>query len=284
MPSPSYDEEYAYLEQRIDALKTNKTGDERQTEGEVFDKKTLMTIYTFMKRGLIDKVHYPISTGKEGNVFYATDEDGDPLALKIYRTSTSTFKRVSKYIEGDPRFKGITGNRWKFIYAWAAKEYRNLERYYEMELPVPEPIANDKNCLLMEYIGDEQSPAPQLKDAYMENPTEVYDDVVSFIIDGWRDSHLVHGDLSEYNILLQDGEIVVIDVGQAMTNDFFNAKELLDRDIANINRFFKNRGADIIDPEKIKEEVFAPEDEDEDDDEDEEFDDEEYEEEEDEEE
>ncbi|AMH93860.1 serine/threonine protein kinase RIO1 family [methanogenic archaeon ISO4-H5] len=264
MPSTSYDEKYAYLEQRIDALKTNKTGDERQTEGEVFDRKTLMTIYTFMKRGLIDKVHYPISTGKEGNVFYATDEDGEPVALKIYRTSTSTFKRVSKYVEGDPRFKGTTGNRWKFIYTWAAKEFRNLERYYDAGLPVPEPIANDKNCLLMEYIGDEGRPAPQLRDVAMENPTEVYDEVVSFIIDGWRDAHLVHGDLSEYNILMMDGEPIVIDVGQSMTNDFFNAKELLDRDIVNINRFFKNRGADIIDPETIKKEVFKPKSEDED--------------------
>ncbi len=268
MPSESYDEQYAYLEQRIDALKTDKVGDERQTEGEVFDKKTLMTIYTFMKRGLIDKVHYPISTGKEGNVFYATDEDGDPVALKIYRTSTSTFKRVSKYIEGDPRFKGTTGNRWKFIYTWAAKEFRNLDRYYEAGLPVPEPIANDKNCLIMEYIGDENGPAPQLKDVPLENPTETYDEIISFIIDGWRDAHLVHGDLSEYNILMSEEGPIVIDVGQSMTSDFFNAKDLLERDIINVNRFFKNRGADVIDPEKIKEEVFAPAEEDDDYDED----------------
>ena len=280
MPSESYDEQYAYLEQRIDALKTNKTGDERQTEGEVFDRKTLMTIYTFMKRGLIDKVHYPISTGKEGNVFYATDEDGDPVALKIYRMSTSTFKRVGKYIEGDPRFKGIAGNRGKFIYTWAAKEFRNLDRYYEAGLPVPEPIANDKNCLIMEYIGTPERAAPQLKDVVLENPTETYDEIISFIIDGWRDAHLVHGDLSEYNILMSDEGPIVIDVGQSMTSDFFNAKELLDRDIVNINRFFKNRGADIIDPEKIKEEVFAPaeEDDEDEDSEDEEFDEEEEEE------
>ena len=262
MPSPSYEEQYAFLEKHIDALKTNRTGDERQTEGEVFDRKTLMTIYKFMKRKLVDRVHYPVSTGKEGNVFYATDPDGDPLALKIYRTSTSTFKRVATYIEGDPRFRGITGNRWKFIYAWASKEFSNLERYYDAELPVPEPVAVDQNCLLMEYVGDETGPAPQLKDVELDDPTDTYDEVISFIIDGWRDAHLVHGDLSEYNILMEDGEPVFIDVGQAMTADSFNAKDLLDRDIRNINRFFKNRGAEIIDPDTIKEEVFAPEDDD----------------------
>ncbi|MDR1404427.1 MAG: serine protein kinase RIO [Candidatus Methanoplasma sp.] len=253
---PSYDEKYSYLERRVDALKTNKTGDERRTDGEVFDRKTLMTIYELMKGGFIDTIGYPISTGKEGNVFYATDEDGDPLALKIFRTSTSTFKRVTRYIEGDPRFKGVAGNRWKMIYAWVNKEYRNLQRYMEAGIPVPEPITFEKNCLLMEYIGDENCPAPQLKDVAIDDPTEMYDEVLSFIIDGWRDAHLVHGDLSEYNVLVWEGEPILIDCGQAMTNDFFNAKDLLVRDIGNINRFFRSRGADVIDTDKIVEETM----------------------------
>lgn len=258
----SYEETYAYLEKHVDALKTNKTGDERQTDGEVFDRRTLLTIYDFMTGGYIDSVHYPISTGKEGNVFFATDEDGEAMALKIFRTSTSTFKRVAKYVEGDPRFRGVTGNRWKMIYAWVNKEFRNLVRYSEAGIPVPEPITFDKNCLLMEYIGDENGPAPQLRDVVMDDPTEVYDEVVSFIIDGWQEAHLVHGDLSEYNILMQDGQPIMIDVGQAMTADHFNAKELLERDIRNINRFFRNRGADVIDDATILDETLNGSDED----------------------
>lgn len=260
---PSYDEKYSYLERRVDALKTNKTGDERKTDGEVFDKKTLMTLYDLMKGGFIDTVQYPISTGKEGNVFYATDEDGEPVALKIFRTSTSTFKQVTKYIEGDPRFRGVAGNRWKMIYAWVNKEFRNLQRYMEAGIPVPEPITYENNCLLMEYIGDETTAAPQLKDVALDDPTEMYDEVLSFIIDGWKDAHLVHGDLSEYNVLVWNGEPILIDCGQAMTSDFFNAKDLLIRDITNINRFFKNRDADIIDIEKILEEILNTEDDDE---------------------
>jgi RIO kinase 1 len=226
-----------------------------------------MTIYDLMKSGFIDTVGYPVSTGKEGNVFFATDEDGDMLALKIFRTSTSTFKNVAKYIEGDPRFKGVAGNRWKLIYAWANKEFKNLQRYAEAGLPVPEPITFDKNCLLMEYIGDENGPAPQLKDVTLEDPTDMYDEVLSFIIDGWKDAHLVHGDLSEYNVLVWEGQPIMIDCGQAMTNDFFNAKDLLKRDITNINRFFKNRGADIIDQEKIIDEILNGSDDEEDDEE-----------------
>ena len=71
----------------------------------------------------------------------------------------------------------------------------------------------------------------------------------------------MHGDLSEYNILMQDGQPIMIDVGQAMTSDHFNARELLERDIRNINRFFKNRGADIIEDATILEETLNGKDE-----------------------
>ncbi|MCL2786515.1 MAG: serine protein kinase RIO [Methanomassiliicoccaceae archaeon] len=271
----SYDEMYSYLEARVDALKTNKTGDERQTVDEVFDRQTLMAIYDLMTGGILDSVKFPISTGKEGNVFYAEEEDGEPLALKIFRTSTSTFKRVGRYIEGDPRFKGLSGNRRKMIYAWTNKEYRNLQRYCEAGLPVPEPVAFNKNCLAMEYIGDETGPAPQLKDVFLEDPDDIYDEVISFIIDGWQVAHLVHGDMSEYNILMMDGDPILIDCGQAMTSDHFNAKELLLRDIENVNRFFKNRGADIISKDIIMEETLKGSSDD-DDEEDDDYDDEEY--------
>ena len=240
----------------MDALKTDRTGDERQTDAEVFDRRTLLTIYDMMTAGYIDMVHYPVSTGKEGNVFYATDEDGDGMALKIFRTSTSTFKRVAKYIEGDPRFRGATGNRWRMIYTWVNKEFKNLARYAEAGIPVPEPITFNQNCLLMEYIGDETGPAPQLRECVLEDPTETYDEVISFIIDGWQEAHLVHGDLSEYNILMWDGQPVMIDVGQAMTTDNYNAKELLERDIRNVNAFFRKRGADVIEDAVVLDETL----------------------------
>ncbi len=251
----SYEEAYAYLEKHVNALKTNRTGDERQTDAEVFDRKTLLTIYDMMNAGYIDQVHYPVSTGKEGNIFYATNEDGSGIALKIFRTSTSTFKRVAKYVEGDPRFRGVTGNRWKMIYVWVNKEFKNLMRYSEAGIPVPEPITFSQNCLLMEYIGDETGPALQLKDVVFEDPTKTYDEVISFIIDGWQEAHLVHGDLSEYNILMQNGQPVMIDMGQAMTSDHYNAKELLKRDIRNINVFFRKRNVDVIDDKVVFEEA-----------------------------
>ncbi|HKM09698.1 MAG TPA: serine protein kinase RIO [Candidatus Methanomethylophilaceae archaeon] len=255
----SYDEIYSYMEKHVDALKTDRTGDERQTEEQVFDKRTLMTLYEFMTSGIVDTVQYPISTGKEGNVFYAEDPDGGPLALKIFRTATATFKGMARYIDGDPRFKGTSRNRVKMIYAWTQKEFKNLYRYYDAGIPVPEPIAYSKNCLVEEFIGDENGPAPQLKDVELDDPNDTYDEIVSFIIDGWRDARLVHGDLSEYNVLMPEDGPVLIDCGQAMTVESYGARELLERDIKNVNRFFGNRGADLIAPEIIMEETLSTE-------------------------
>ncbi|MDD3398440.1 MAG: serine protein kinase RIO [Candidatus Methanomethylophilaceae archaeon] len=255
---------YAYLEHRVEALRrTDKTGDERKVVDEVFDKQTLMTLYELMTAGMLESVEYPISTGKEGNVFLAKDPDGDEMALKIFRTSTSTFKRISRYIEGDPRFKGLSGSRRKVIYAWTGKEYRNLQRYYEAEVNVPEPIAHKNNCLLMEFLGENGVSAPKLKDAHMNDPDDIYEGVLAFIVDGYREARLVHGDLSEYNILLMDDEPILIDCGQAMTADFYNAAELLERDIRNVNRFFRLRGVKVTEQDEILEMVHEKEEEEE---------------------
>ncbi|MCQ2086313.1 MAG: serine protein kinase RIO [archaeon] len=247
----------------MDSLKTSRTrSSDNKTYADVFDKQTLLVIYDLMNAGYIDSLHYLISTGKEGNIFHIKDKNEKAYALKIFRSQTTTFKNISKYIDGDPRFKGLSGSRRKIISAWANKEYRNLQRYSKNGIRVPKPIKCEKNCLLMEYIGDKDKPALKLKDAVIEKPTIVYKKVISFIIDGYKKAHLVHGDMSEYNILYWKGEPILIDCGQAITADHLNSKEFLLKDIRNINKFFENRDVKIIDDERILQKVLDGEKED----------------------
>ncbi len=85
---------YEALEHKIMALRTNsKTGDERSTLDEVFDRSTILSIYKLMTDGDLDTIEYPISTGKEGNMFMALTPEKKMVALKIYRTSNATFNR-----------------------------------------------------------------------------------------------------------------------------------------------------------------------------------------------
>ena len=241
------------LEREVQQIKAKEYGaveaQDRKTLDEVFDKPALLNIYKLMTDGLIETIDFPISTGKEANVFRVTSPNGERYALKIYRTSNATFKRIARYIEGDPRFKGLRGSTRKIIRAWATKEYRNLLRLKEAKVRVPTPIKFNNNMLLMEYIGTEEMPAPMIRNVVLENPTEVYELIVKYMRFAYQKAQLVHADLSEYNILWQDGP-VIIDVGQAMMLDHPNALEFLRRDVENVNRYFRSLDVDVMDTEE----------------------------------
>ena len=246
------DEAYDALEHKVMELRQNtRTGDERQTMSEVFDDDTILGIYKLMKDGVIDTLEYPVSTGKEGNVFAARDPKGKMVALKIYRTSNATFNRISRYIDGDKRFRGLSGSRRKIIMAWASKEFRNLQRMHDAGVNVPQPLRFHRNMVVMRYIGTQKAPAPLLKDVIIEDPTEMYEYLLEQMRLSYQEAGLVHADLSEYNILYYRRKAFIIDVGQAVLVDHANAKDFLYRDIDNINRFFRSRGVDIKDREDI---------------------------------
>ena len=116
------------LEDKLCTFKRrDKDTDDKKTYDEVFDRNTLLLLYKLVTRGILDSMDYPISTGKEGNIFKATGCDGEMLAVKIYRTSTSTYKHLTKYITGDPRFRKVPKDHRSIVYLWAQKEYKRLK-------------------------------------------------------------------------------------------------------------------------------------------------------------
>ncbi|NIW52844.1 MAG: serine protein kinase RIO, partial [Candidatus Korarchaeota archaeon] len=60
------------------------------------------------------------------------------------------------------------------IYAWAQKEFKNLQRAMDAGVRVPEPIAISKNVLIMSFIGKNGDSAPLLKEVSLKNPRQVY--------------------------------------------------------------------------------------------------------------
>ncbi len=232
------------LESQVDALRTReKDTDALRTYDEVFDRACLLLLQKLISDGVFQTLDYPVSTGKEANVFHAT-ADGRGKAVKIYRISNATFKNIATYIEGDPRFKRVRRATKPTIFAWAQKEYQNLVRMQDAGVRVPSPGRLEGNVLVMEYIGDETRPAPLLREVEMEDPRAVYEDVVGNMR-AIRKSGLVHADLSEYNLLYWDGRVVVIDVGQAVPLNHGRASEWFHRDVVNIARFFHRKGVDV---------------------------------------
>ena len=228
-----------------------KDSDQRKTYDEVFDERALKIVYKFMIDGLFETVDFPVSTGKEGNVFRVTTKDGEYLAMKIYRTSTSTFKHILKYIEGDPRFSGFRSNKRRLLAAWSSKEFRNLKRMHVVGVSVPEPIAVKENVIVMEYLGEDGLPYPLLKDVELADPQKTFDITVEDIGKMYTEAGLVHGDLSEYNIMYSDRPHI-IDVGQAVLSTMFIADELMKRDRDNLIRYFRKAGVDA-DPDETLE-------------------------------
>jgi RIO kinase 1 len=241
------------LDRRVDAARFRpRDTDDRQVLDEVFDRRALEALSKLISDKVLDTVDYPVSTGKEGNVFHATAPGGRALALKIYRVSNATFRNLSKYIVGDPRFKRSGRSHREMIEAWAMKEFRNLQRMRESGVRVPEPVTMHRNLLLMEYVGDETGPAPVLRTVAVEDPDALYADLLESLR-GIHRSGLVHGDLSEYNLLWWQGKVWVIDVGQAVPVEHGLAAEWHRRDLENLARYLRHLGlkvtADSLDAE-----------------------------------
>ncbi len=219
--------------------------DEHQTEyemrkisGGVFDKSTLTSINELIRRGYLDELTGIISTGKEANVYHAILGEKE-LAVKLYLIDTSDFRRMDRYIKGDRRFSGWRNKR-QLVFAWAQKEFCNLHRVYGT-VKCPEPIVIEKNVLVMGFIGKDEVAAPKLKDAPPEDIETFLDKVMTQVKDMYS-CGIVHGDLSEYNILNWNEEPYVIDLSMGVMPEHPLSEELLERDVRNTLNFFRKLG------------------------------------------
>jgi len=230
------DREFSEFRERI------KDADQFKVEESVFDEATYAALYKLVQAGHIDAFGGPISTGKEANVYTALAGE-TAVAVKIYRINASDFKEMSEYLEGDPRFDRVANNKKAIVMGWVRKEFANLGRARQAGVRVPEPIAVERNVLVMEYIGTDSGRAKRLTEVEIENPETAYE-VVREYMRRLYDVGLIHGDLSEYNVVFQDGQLVVIDLGQAVTVHHPNSEDFLERDCENVANFFARQGVD----------------------------------------
>lgn len=216
--------------------------------GKVFDDKTVGVLLSFINSRVIKSVDYPIAQGKEAMVFRATREDrhtGEQAfcAVKVFKYETSSFfKSMAKYVEGDPRFH-IRGNHRAMVQLWARKEFANLKLCFNGGVSVPEPISHRENVVIMQFLGEEGVASPLLEKAIsaIEDPKALFDE----IIEQMRKMYslgLVHADLSSFNIIVHEGKPYFIDVGQSVLLKHPRAQQFLEHDVQEIVNFFSKRG------------------------------------------
>jgi RIO kinase 1 len=222
----------------------------------VLDHETSMALLKLKDRDVIRKMYGTIESGKESVVFLADTPEGKRVIVKIYMNQAGGFRDMYQYLRGDKRFRGVKKDRKSVIQEWCKKEFKNLKKASKV-LECPEPIASRKNILVMEFIGEDFSPYPKLKDVNIENPEAGFQRVLDDVKRLWQKEKLVHGDLSEYNILLDSvGQLYFIDFSQGVHTSHPDAEQLLRRDVENVADFFSRQGFDP-DVEKAFQEVLG---------------------------
>ena len=236
-----------------ETLMLQKRQEEFKVIEEVFDRPTLQGVYKLFQQKVIDRIHGVVKAGKEARIYWGQDPEGAELAIKIYYTSTAEFRKgMMQYIQGDPRFKRVRKSPRGIIYTWTQKEYKNLQLVEEAGVKAPRPIAFNRNILVMTFIGTDGVPAPLLREVDPLNPEDFYRKLLDDVKALYEKARIVHGDLSEYNIMVWEENPVIFDVSQAMLTSHPLSDTLIQRDITNINSYFGRLGVETQDQEKLE--------------------------------
>jgi RIO kinase 1 len=201
--------------------------------------------------GIIEQVVRPLMSGKEAQV-YLVIAGGEPCVAKVYKEAQDrTFKQRALYTEGravrnsrDQRAmaKRTRHGREQDEAAWRAAEVDVIYRLRAAGVRVPKPHQFIDGVLIMELITDDKGqPAPRLGDVNLEREqaSAVFDRLLSDVV-RMLSVGVVHGDLSTFNVLLGSDGPVIIDFPQAVNaSSNQNARQLLLRDIDNLQRFVR---------------------------------------------
>ena len=236
----------------IHRLMREKRSEEMESLEEVFDRSTLMIVYRLLNRGYIKKINGAIRSGKESRLYWGVGQWGKLVAIKIFLTTSAEFlKGRMMYIQGDERFKRARKDTRSLVNLWALKEFKNLQLAGDVGVRVPAPLRVDGNVLLMEFVGKNGEPAPLLRETPLNHPARLYDKIAEAVRTLYQKGHLVHSDLSEYNIMVVKSQPVIFDFAQAVITEHPMAREFLERDLLRMNEYFSRIGVGVPPIERL---------------------------------
>ncbi|MDB4974737.1 MAG: hypothetical protein JWN48_3078 [Myxococcaceae bacterium] len=211
--------------------------------------RTPDTLSALVDHGIIDQVLRPLMSGKEAHI-YLVESGGEQRVAKIYKEANNrSFQNRADYTEGrkvrNSRDQRAMGSRSKHgraqnEAAWKSAEVDMIYRLRDAGVRVPVPYHFIDGVLIMELVTDADGfPAPRLGDLTLEpeEATEVFNKVLAEVV-RMLCAGVVHGDLSDFNVLMSADGPVVIDFPQAVdASSNANARKLLLRDVDNLHRF-----------------------------------------------
>ncbi|MDD4446135.1 MAG: serine/threonine protein kinase [Methanothrix sp.] len=195
-----------------------------------FDAYDLLALSDFVKRGKLSAFGERIGVGKESVVYEAM---GDVhLAVKFHRQGRTSFKHIRRlrdHLTDKPKVP------WLYAAALAARhEFAVMEKLYP-KVSIPRPIACSRHALAMEFVS-----GPALNRITLSDPENGLNMILSEVAAARR-LGIIHADLSEFNIMVDDSGPKIIDWPQAVEVTHPHAEELLERDLVNVLRFFERK-------------------------------------------
>lgn len=222
-------------------------------------------IQPLVEDGLVDEVICQLMSGKEATVFMVRS-GSDIICAKVYKEANKrSFKKAAQYQEGRKgrnsrraraMEKGSKYGRGQQEDAWQNAEVDALNLLAEAGVRVPEAYGCYDGVLLMELITDDEGDvAPRLNDVSMssEQAIEDFETVIVYII-RMLCAGVVHGDLSEFNVLVDAYGPVIIDLPQAVdASANNNAKTMLIRDVNNMISYYGQFAPELLGRQYAKE-------------------------------
>ena len=227
---------------RVDFIlsKLNKLGLTYRTQ-ETYNGHTLnytgydcLAINALVKAGIIESFGQTLGVGKEADVYDALNSAGKRIAIKFHRLGRISFRQTRR-----KRAYSREHSTWLFqSHIAAEKEFEALKLTYANGVAVPEPLSHNRHIVAMGMIEGAQ--LYKYKD--IGDAKKVLKEILRNVRKAYLKAHLIHGDLSEYNIILKpDGHLLIIDWPQAVKTDHANAAEYLERDLKNVLVFFSRK-------------------------------------------
>lgn len=227
--------------------------------------KTPKRIQPLIDDGLVDEVIRPLMSGKEANV-YVVRSGSEIRCAKVYKeASKRSFKQAVQYQEGRKvrnsrraraMEKGSKFGRSQQEEIWQSAEVDALYRLASAGVRVPQPYGCFDGVLLMELVTDEDGQvAPRLNDVSMsaEQAREDHAVMMQYVM-RMLCAGLVHGDLSEFNVLVDEYGPVIIDLPQAVDAAANNhAQWMLERDVANMTTYYGQYVPELMNSQYAKE-------------------------------
>ena len=196
----------------------------------VFGGYDTLALASLSRKGTISALGTQLGEGKESVVYEALGLG--PVAIKFHRVGGRSFNSARlnrEYMPDDGHCPWLIASKLS-----AEREYAALTALHP-NVSVPLPIAQNRHTVVMALIN-----GANLNRCRLDAPAEVLDEILANVRTAYR-AGVIHADLSEYNILVEDGRCVLIDWPQWVETGHPNAGAIIERDITNILTYFKRK-------------------------------------------